>query len=126
MAGSDVLTCKCDEDLRERVDDYAEAAGYPSRSQALEQLIQTGLREEESPLGARARDQAVQWAGLLTIGALVLAVVGVASPVPMRWAWPTTLALVGASAVILGVLEFARLVAGQSQLGQQVRRVVNE
>lgn len=117
------LTCSCDEQLAERVDEYADRAGYEHRSPALQELIRTGLRETRAPLLTRFREQAINYANFMAIFALVFLAGGIVTKeIAFTTGLRMSLVLVLGAIGIVAFLEVIRLFNGQSELGETVHR----
>lgn len=124
MANGDTLTCKSKE-LAERVDEYQEKSGFSSRNKALQDLIRTGLRESQSPILSRWRDQVINWAGLLVLVGAVFLIAGfVLPPVDVLRGGLMALVLASFALSLVGIVEAARLFRGSNELGARMREVV--
>jgi len=121
---SDMIACK-NAELAERVESYRERAGYDHRTEAVEDLLRAGLRETQSPLLTRLREQAIQIGHLLGVFALIFLAAGVLyQPFPFGQSLFMAIVLAGCAVAIPGAVEVARLVNGQNELGAAVREVV--
>lgn len=121
---SDMIACK-NAQLAERVERYRERAGHEHRTEAVEDLLRVGLRETQSPLLARLREQAIQIGHLLAVFALIFLAAGVLyQPFPFGQSLFMSVVLVACAVAIPGIIEVARLVRGQNELGAAVREVV--
>lgn len=120
-SGSDTLTCK-DAELADRVDEYVEPDGpYESRNQALKDVIRVGLRESQSPILTRIREQAINYANMLCLFALVFLAGGIVTePIEFANALLMAVVLVGAAVLMVGIVEAARLLRGANELGSAV------
>jgi hypothetical protein len=117
---SDTITCK-NRELRERVDEYKQRAGYESRNQAVQDLLRTGLRESQSPILSRWREQTIEWAGHLALFAIIFLAGGVVTPIGFGWAAMMSLTLLAMAVGLVGLVEAGRLLRGQSQLGDELQ-----
>lgn len=125
MAQSEPLTFRADEDLHECVEDFAEARGL-NRSEATQELVRVGLREQQHPILWRFKDRVVEWINLLSISAVVIFVVGAATSI--YGAAEGTIAafvMLTLAGVLMGVFEFARVVAGMNEMGVRARQAVS-
>lgn len=125
MAAKEVMSVKTDGDVKHAVDDYADGRGV-SRNKALDDLIRTGLRERRGPVRSRWRNQIHDWAGLLAIAAMVTLAAGVVVPTALSVAVSLAATMLAFSLSLVGIVEGARLLAGQSCLAsrmlEEVRR----
>jgi len=118
------LTTRTDQELVDRVDEFARDGGYDSRARALEDLIRTGLRESQSPVLARWRERAIEWAGLLGLFSVIFVAGGVVTPLALSWTLSMAGVLTVFAASLVGIVEVARLATGQSALGETVAEVL--
>jgi hypothetical protein len=125
MATDEMLQCRADCELAESVDQYRERAGHEHQTDAVESLIRAGLREQRRPLLSRWREQVINWAGLLGVFALIALASGFVAPgIPAATGYAMSTVLVVFAVVLVSALEAARVVTGQSEIGQFVREVV--
>ena len=125
MATADKITIRADEEFRERVERYEERAGKASRTDAIKELVDVGLREQERPLLYRAKDRVVEWVHLLSIIGVALFVLGVTTD--LVTATDGLIAAVfslGLAAALLAGYELARALAGSNEVGVRLRAVV--
>jgi len=119
------ISCRVDDDLAGKIDDYQTRAGFDNRSDALEDLLRTGLRESRSPILARWREKCIEWAGLLGVFAMVFLAGGVATPaVTARTGYLMSIVLIAIGIGLLGMLELARLFTGQSAIASAIHEVI--
>lgn len=124
MAESEYISIK-NEELRERVEEYREQAGYEHVSEAAEDIMTVGLREVNSPLLTRFRERAIYIGEMLAVFAMVFLAGGVVWPaINFGHALLMSMVLVLFAVAIPGVFELGRILNGQSELGVRVREVV--
>lgn len=117
------MTCR-DEDLHEQVEGYRQRRGFEHRSDAVKELLRVGLRERQSPVLSRFRERAIVIGEFLATFALVFLAGGViTSAYPIWQGLLMAIVLVLFAVAIPGAVELARVLNGQSELGQMVREV---
>lgn len=117
MSQEDRLYFRAGNGLAERVDRFQSLHGFESRSEAVRRLVETGLREHRSPILSRFKDEIVNWSGLLTISAIIVAIVGSTTGLlRSREAWVLCLSLFATAVALLATLEIARGIKGMNEL----------
>lgn len=119
-----VLGFRADEDLASDVDEYQDSRGIDEESKALEELVRVGLRERQGPIRSTWRERVHDWSGLLAILAMVVLAAGVVAPAHFEPAVQLSAVMLMLALAMLGVLEFARTVSGQSWLAASVFEVL--
>lgn len=95
-----------------------------NRSQAVEELIQVGLREQRGPLLYRWRDSAADVALIFCAAAVSAVIIGIGTPVlALGAAVQVGAAFALVALALVGATELARTVNGQSELASLLRRV---
>lgn len=122
MAQRDKLQCRTDSETCDRVERFQTREGFEHRSEAVEQLLKVGLREQRNPLVWRAKSQMVGWANMLVVSAVVVAALGATTRlfVPVQGLLAATVLLCTA-AMLLASLEVARGLAGANEIGVRFR-----
>jgi len=110
----------------EAIETFAEREGV-SKTEAIEQLVQTGLREQNHPVASRLKGRVADWISLLGISAILVTIAGATTGV---FAFSRA-ALFAVTAVIfavglLAVFEVVRFLDGTSPVGDHVRRLWGE
>lgn len=116
------LGFRADEATKDAIDDFKERHDLEHRSDAIEHLVKTGLREQKTPLLYDLGQHAIQSTQYLMIAALVVVVIG-ASPAGFGTAsgmWIGA-ALVCVGAMNLAIVEVLKALNGQSELGALLR-----
>lgn len=123
MAQSDTtLSFRAGADTKEQVDQFKDARGFDSRSDALEELTRVGLRESTSPLLSRAKDKGLELSYQLGLGAIVVMVLGTTTEVLSPWhAVQTAVIFLLVAVFVLALLELARTLNAQNWLGNEIR-----
>lgn len=117
----DTLAARVSGEKADRVDEFREERGYDTISDALEELINIGLRESD-PFLSRVKDLALEAAWYFSLTSVVIMVVG----------YLTTLVEPGQSLVIgftlltvaiapISIIESIRIVKGRSEIRDQYR-----
>lgn len=119
-AQSDTITVK-NRELREQVDKFKERGGYEYRTEAAEDLLIVGLRESQSPILSRWREQTIEWAGHLALFAIIFLAGGIVTPIAFGWAALMSLTLLAMAVGLVGLVAFGRLMRGQSELGNELQ-----
>jgi len=109
------------ESLIERVKDYKENQGHDSDSEAVRDLVSTGLRENGNPVVSRWFGRVVEGVGFVLLVALLSLMAGFAGIItPMNAALYAVLCLfVGMG--LLSWIYFVRVLSGQTSLGAWLR-----
>lgn len=116
------MACRVDEETEARIEQFKEKRGLEKRSDAVKELIKTGLREQKIPVLYDWQRNAIQASHYLMVAAIVVAVIGV-TPAAFNWttgAWAGG-ALVMVGLTIIAVVEAARTVRGTNELGEGIR-----
>jgi hypothetical protein len=116
------LGFRADEATKDAIDDFKDRHGYDNRSDAIIDLVKTGLREQKTPLLYNLGETAISAAQYLMIAALVVIVIG-ASPAGFGTAHGMWIgaALVCVAAFILAIVELLKAINGQSAIGSLLR-----
>ena len=124
MAESDRLYFRAESELIERVDRFQVAHGHEDRSKATRELVEIGLRESQAPILYRAKARGTDAAFFLTLASLVSLAIGYSTDVltPVQ-SVQIGMVLVAMGVGILGMIELARAMNGQSEIGAFVRGV---
>jgi hypothetical protein len=118
---------RADEDLRDQIEDYEARGGHEDRSSAIRELLETGLRESQSPILCRFKDQIIDYVGNLGIMAVIVLLTAFTTPVLSAGAGAKlAIALVVTAGVLLAVLELSRVVAGHNPVGQAIRELYRD
>lgn len=95
-----------------------------NRSKAIEELVQIGLREQRGPLLYRWRDSAADVALMFCAAAVSVVVIGMGTPMlTLSEAVQVGAAFALVALGLVGAIEVARTVNGQSELSALLRRV---
>lgn len=125
MAQSDRLYFRADDDLEEQVEDYQERYGFGNRSEATRNLVEVGLREQQSPIVWRFKDRVVEWINLLSISAVVVFLIGATTSIyRVEEGIIAAFAMLTMASVLLAGFEFARVIAGMNEVGVRARRAL--
>jgi hypothetical protein len=120
---TDTYGFRADEELSQEIEAYA--ARHDNATEALKRLVRVGLREERNPLLSRWREQVINWAGMLSVFAVVFLAGGLVAPgVTPRTGYLMSIVLVTLAGGMVALIEVARVVTGQSAIGQSIREVV--
>lgn len=119
MAAEDkVITFRAGQDLQDGIQSYEERYGYESRSEAVQELAQIGLREAKNPILYRLKDRVIEGSWYLALLSVVVVVAGhlttVLSPGNSIMLAAVLLAV---AAALIACLELLRTINGQSELG---------
>jgi len=126
MATADKITIRADDDFTERVEHYRERAGKESRTEAIKDLVEVGLREQSNPLLYRLKDRVLEWVNLLAMTAIVMFVVGVTTDIITA-----TNGVIGAffalflASGLLAAYELVRAVGGMNEMGVRARQAAD-
>jgi len=119
MATGDKQTvgARVEEDIVEGLNAVQDDEGHSDRSDAVRDVLRTGIREKRGPVSQRWRDMSMSAAFHLTLLAVLLVVIGFGTQMltPGR---ATAIAMVTVTVAIapIAALELWRLVAGQAEL----------
>lgn len=113
------------EDTLEEIDAYERRTPTAeNRSQAVEELVHVGLREQRGPLLYRWRDSAADVALMFCAAAVSAIIIGIGTPVlALGAAIQVGAAFALVALGLVGAIEVARTVNGQSELASLLRRV---
>lgn len=115
------LGFKADESKHEKVEEYAEEAGYETKSEAANELVEIGLREAKHPAVYQWYQRGFDVIGLVLLIAVFATFAGLAG----AWAWYDVARYVAISVVfalsMLAILIFVRIYYGQTELGEWLR-----
>jgi type IV secretory pathway TrbD component len=118
---SKTIGFRADEDLQERIETYGSEQGYDKQSEAVEDLVKTGLREKRQPLLYRAKGSASSIALGLTIAAVVAVVLGFVTTLwTIGQGVVIALVLIASASATLMLVELPRMVSGQNHLGARL------
>lgn len=124
MAG-DTIGFRPDADTGEQIEAYRDRRGLETKSDAVNELVETGLMERTSPVMYRLKDQIVGWAGDFAVFAvLILLIARVSTLVPWRTGVVLSVVLFSVAVALLAALELARAVVGANQVGQGIRDAI--
>ena len=122
MSQSTSVACRVNEETEDRIERFQQKRGFEKRSDAVKELIKTGLREQKIPVLYQWQTNAIQASHYLMVAAIVVAVIG-ASPAAFDWvagAWMGgALVLVGLA--LVAVVETARTLRASNALGDGIR-----
>jgi hypothetical protein len=123
---TDRLSFKPDnDDLPEGVERYQARHGLEYRSDALEELVEIGLRETRSPILYRLKDEVINWAGWLGVFAVIVLAAGFVTPyVSVLYGALLAGTLAIFAVLLVAALELGRILTGQSELGAVVWSVI--
>lgn len=125
MAGNGVtLSYNASEDHKDRVEAHKRNNGHESRSEAILDLVETGLRESNGPIRHSWRESTTTVAlhfALIAISVIVLGFTTNIATVSAAVQVAVVFAVVGLG--LVGFVEFARVVSGQNELGALLREV---
>lgn len=94
-----------------------------NRSQAIEELVAVGLREQRGPMLYRWRESAADVALMFCTAAVAVAIIGMGTPMlTLREAAQVGAALALVALSLVGGIELARTLNGQSELASLFRR----
>lgn len=125
MAQSNKLQCRGDESLREEVEDYRDRMGMDHLSDATEELIEVGLREQRNPIVWRVKDHVVEWVSLLSISSVIVFALGAGTSIfTFVDGFRASVLMLMLAAVLLGCFETARVIAGMNHVGVRVREMM--
>lgn len=106
---------------------YQKSRGFEHRSQAHQELVEVGLREQRNPIIWRLKDKVVDWASMLAIAAIVMGVVGATTDIVGVYDGAAiSLTLLITASVLLAVFEFTRIVMGMNAVGVKTREVIGK
>lgn len=118
---------KAPPEVSDGIERYQRKRDFDHRSQALEELVTVGLREQRNPIIWRLKDSVVDWASMLAIASIVMAVVGATTDIMAVYdaaVVATTLLITAAG--LLAAFEFTRIVMGMNAVGVRVRELINK
>lgn len=119
---TETVSFSATEDLHGRIEAYQDDGDFDNRSNAIRDLIETGLREQSSPILWRAKDRVVDWASILAIAAIVVFISGATtSALPFTSALKFSFSLFVVAVLMLAGFETARMLAGTNSMGVWVR-----
>lgn len=107
---------------RDKIEQYQEQMGYEHRSDAVEELIDIGLRESGNPILYRAKDQALEAAYYFCLVAIVTVVAGfTTSTLTPAHGMQVAFVLVCVAIAPPSVIELVRVATGRSEIGGRLR-----
>lgn len=110
----------------DEIDAYKAREGHSTRSDALRDLVGVGLRETKSPILGHLRPLVMEWAGHLGLTAIAAVVAGFTTSVfAPAHGLQIAVVLIVIAVGLIGAVELARAVNGQSELGEQLHQLRN-
>lgn len=120
--GKKTVGFKADGSQQEDIEQYKTRNGLGSTSEALEDLVEMGLREARGPILYRIKQQAIDAAFYLGLVALVTIIIGfTTSNLTPGNAIEIALVMVAIGMMPIAILELVRYGRGQSTLRNRVR-----
>lgn len=116
------LSARVPAETRNKVEQYKDNREFDSRSDAVEDLINVGLRERQAPLVSRVRERAFDTAYHLPLVAVVTVVTGwMTTALTPAHSLQIAVVLLVIGVAPLATVELWRAGAGQSELGARLR-----
>lgn len=120
--GDKTLGFRPDPELRSDIEDYKSRKGIDSTSEALEELVEVGVRETSGPILYRLKEQAVDAAFYLALVAIVTIVIGVTTTtLATGSAIQIALVMLAIGMMPIAIVEVVRYGRGQSVLRHPTR-----
>jgi len=113
-----------DRDTATDVEVYAAKRGL-SKTKALNQLVNTGLRERKYPILYRIRDSIFHWAGIVAVLGLIAMPTGIVLNRPDT-GYILMVVFVTLAVAMVAIFELVRVAAGVSPIGRHVRKLVQQ
>lgn len=122
MSQSTSVACRVDEETETRIEQFRQKRGLEKTSDAVKELVQTGLREQKIPVLYDWQKHAIQAAHYLMVAALVFAVIGI-SPAGFNWVASVWIggALILVGLALIAAVELARTIRASNTLGDSIR-----
>lgn len=125
MATADKIGFRASDEFQQRVEDYADSHGHENRTDALKELVDVGLREQQSPMLYRAKDRVAEWVNLLSFAAVLMFVISATTRiVAVTDGIIASFFMLALACVLLAGFELLRTFDGANGLGQQARAAV--
>ena len=106
------------------IETYEARTGKDNRSQAVEELVEIGLREQRGPLLYRWRESAADVALIFACGALATTIIGMGTPLmSLSAALGVAAAFAAVGMGLVAAVEVGRTFNGQNELARVFRRV---
>jgi len=116
------VSFKTDSSQKQRIVDFKDRNGYEHLSEAVEDLVDVGLREQKSPIVYRLKDRVVDWASALALAAVIVVVGGATTKVvAMSHAVAFSVVLLMFAVMLLGMYELTRVSVGANEIGAALR-----
>lgn len=124
-SGNDPVTWRTDAERIEEVEQFQKRNGFDNRSQALDHVVDVGLREQRNPILWRLKDRVIDWVSILGIAAVMVYIAGATTGIfTMTAAAQFSVAMLITAAVLLAGFELARVVTGMNAVGVRLRDVL--
>lgn len=126
MAGdSEILSFRADESTREQVQRFMDQRGHESQSDATRELVEVGLREATGPVLHNWRESTTTVALYFACTAVTILIIGYATTIAtIAAAVQVALAFVTVGVALVGLVELARVLTGQNELGDGLWRLL--
>jgi len=115
--GKQTVGARVEEDIVDGLKTVQEAEGHTDRSDAVRDVLRTGIREKRGPVSQHWRDFALSAAYQLSLLATVLVVLGFATQMLTPWrATAIAMVMVTIALVPVATVELVRILRGQSEM----------
>jgi len=120
--GDKTLGFRPDSELREEIEDFKSRRDIDKTSQALEELVEVGVRETRGPILYRIKEQAIDAAFYLTLVAVVTVVIGFTTTALERGnSIEIAFVILAIGMMPIAIIELVRFGRGQSALQHRTR-----
>lgn len=117
------LKTNVDDQLSRRVDEYQSAHDMQYRADAVEELVEIGLREAESPLMFRLKGAVIKFSVQLVLVGIAVTAIGVTTPaLAPALAGEISAVLILLAITGVAVAEIVRVLAGRNEVGAMLHK----